>query len=129
MQEYSKFLPAFTLYTLHSTLYALRFTLYTLHPRVIQYPCKTLVIPLPLRYHSVTTLNLYRKNSERTPKEERSVVVPLWLRTPKEERNLKNPKLPLRKGSARVAKMKVYPQGIILNYFRNSMPNQFRFYC
>ena len=113
MQEYSTFLPAFTPYTLH--------------PRGHTIPCNTLVIPLPLRYHSDTTLNLYRRNSERTPKEERSVVVPLWLRTPKEERSLMNYKLPLRKGSARVAIMKV-SQRIILNYLRNSMPNQFRFY-
>ena len=106
MQEYSKFLPAFTLYTLHSTLYTLHLTPTGSY--------NTLVIPLPLRYHSVTTLNLYRRNSERTPKEERSVVVPLWLRTPKEERSVMNQKLPLRKGSARVAKMKVYPKGLFL---------------
>ena len=112
MQEYSKFLPAFTPYILHFTLYTLHSTPYT-HGG-IQYPCNILVIPLPLRYHSVTTLNLYRRNSERTPKEERSVVVPLWLRTPKEERSLINPKLPLRKGSARVAKMKVYLKGLFL---------------
>ena len=108
MQEYSKFLPAFTL---HSTLY-------TLHPRghtiPLQYPCNTVTTPIPLRYHYGGITEGYRRNSERTPKEERSVVVPLWLRTPKEERSVMNQKLPLRKGSARVAKMKVYPRGLFL---------------
>ena len=113
MQEYSKFLPAFTPYILHITLYTLHLTP-TGHTIPLQYPCNTVTTPIPLRYHSVTTLNLYRRNSERTPKEERSVVVPLWLRTPKEERSLINQKLPLRKGSARVAKMKVYPKGLFL---------------
>ena len=46
--------------------------------------------PCLLRYHSEGGAKRYRalaaKNSEGRPKEERSVIVPLWLRTPKEDR-------------------------------------------
>ena len=55
------------------------------------------LFPLCLaRYHSDTTPKVYRRNSERTPK----------LNESKRQ--------PLRKGSARVAKMKVYPKGLFL---------------
>ena len=39
---------------------------------------------------------------------------PLGLKTQKETTNETMKKLPLRKGSARVAKMKVYPKGLFL---------------
>ena len=71
MQEYSKFLPAFTPYILH-------FTLYTLHPRghtiPLQYPCNTVTTPIPLRYHSEPLPKELRKNSEGRAKRCRALV-------------------------------------------------------
>ena len=47
-----------------------------------------LIPPCLARYHSDTTPKGYRRFTEGTPKDERSVIVPLWLRTLKRYRAL-----------------------------------------
>ena len=74
-------------------------------------PHSSLFPPCLARYHSDTTPKGYRRVTEGTPKQLRSVIVPLWLRTPKLNESKRQP---LRKGSARVAEMKVYPKGLFL---------------
>ena len=74
-------------------------------------PYSSLFPPCLARYHSDTTPKGYRRVTEGTPKDERSVIVSLWLRTPKLNESKRQP---LRKGSARVAEMKVYPKGLFL---------------
>ena len=64
MQEYSKFLPAFTPYTLHPRG----------HTIPLQYPCNTVTTPIPLRYHSEPLPKELRKNSEGRAKRCRALV-------------------------------------------------------
>ena len=70
MQEYSKFLPAFTLYTLHLTPTGSYNTLAI----PLQYPCNTVTTPIPLRYHSEPLPKELRKNSEGRAKRCRALV-------------------------------------------------------